>query len=69
MSDRALLDRFDYNPNVDDVGKGAMLLIRDAAKTLATMIDAAPGDARCLALAITNLEQAVMWANKGISRA
>ena len=43
--------------------------IRDAAGQLAKlMAHLAPGETRELSLALTNLEQAVMWANAAIAR-
>ena len=42
--------------------------IRDLAKTLAHFIDETCPDSREKSLAITNLEQAVMWANAAIAR-
>lgn len=42
--------------------------IREKAKELAYLIDELVPDGREKALAQTNLEQAVMWANAGIAR-
>jgi hypothetical protein len=42
--------------------------IRDKAKDLAYLIELAVPESREKALAYTNLEQAVMWANAGIAR-
>jgi hypothetical protein len=42
--------------------------IRNAAKNLAYLIDQACPDSREKSLALTNLEQAVMWANASIAR-
>ena len=42
--------------------------IRDKAKELAYIIDEVCGPTRERALAMTNLEQAVMWANAGVAR-
>jgi hypothetical protein len=42
--------------------------IRKAGHDLARLIDGHVPDSREKSLAITNLEQAVMWANAGIAR-
>lgn len=42
--------------------------IREKAKELATVIDELCPNSREKALAMTNLEQAVMWANASIAR-
>jgi hypothetical protein len=42
--------------------------IRDLAKVLVTHIQAAVPEGREKALAITKVEEAVMWANAGIAR-
>lgn len=42
--------------------------IRDKAKELAEMIVELAPESREQSLALTNLEQAVMWANAGIAR-
>ena len=43
-------------------------LIRDKAKELSYLIDGNVPNSREKSLAITNLEQAVFWANAGIAR-
>jgi len=42
--------------------------IRSKAKELAYLIDASEKDCREKALAMTNLDQVVFWANAGIAR-
>ena len=42
--------------------------LRDAAKTLALHIDRECSDSREKSLAVTKLEEAVMWANAAIAR-
>lgn len=42
--------------------------IREMAKELAELIDEKVPNSREKALAMTNLEQAVMWANAGVAR-
>ena len=41
--------------------------IRDTAKSLAVLVNAACPESREKALALTNLQQAVMWANAAIA--
>lgn len=43
-------------------------VIRDSAKGLAYLIDEVVPDSREKSLAITKLEECVMWANAGIAR-
>lgn len=42
--------------------------IRDRAKELAMLIDTVVPDCRERSIAITKLEEAVMWANVGVAR-
>lgn len=42
--------------------------LREKAKDLATMIQAVVPDCREKSLAITRLEEVIMWANAGIAR-
>ncbi|MGM1047615.1 MAG: DUF7681 family protein [Bacillota bacterium] len=42
--------------------------IRDKAKELAYLIDAEVPNSREKSLALTNLEQAIMWANAAVAR-
>jgi len=42
--------------------------LRDAAKEFAFLIDECVPDSREKSVAMTNLEQVVMWANAGIAR-
>lgn len=59
--------RFTYHaPKGDQVDRYGS--IRDKARELAEHINATVPESREKALAFTNLEQAVMWANAGIAR-
>lgn len=60
-------NRFTYHPPKGDQTEryGA---IRDLAKHLAELITKATPASREQSLALTNLEQAVMWANAAIAR-
>lgn len=44
------------------------VMIRDAAKALATLLAASCPPGRELSLALTHLEETVMWANASIAR-
>jgi hypothetical protein len=62
-----LTKRFTYHPPKGDQAT-RYELIRDAAKDFAAVIDDHAPDSREKSLAMTHLEQAVMWANAGIAR-
>jgi len=67
MDAKELETRFTYHaPHGDQLER--YTLIRDTAKTLAATIAAKTPESREQALALTNLEQAVMWANAAIAR-
>ncbi len=59
--------RFTYHPPHGDQPRRFML-IRDAALQLADLIVSNTPDSREQSLAITKLEEAVMWANAAIAR-
>lgn len=60
-------NRFTYHqPKAEDVKKFPM--IRDMAKDLAYIIDELVPNGREKSLAMTKLEEVVMWANAGIAR-
>lgn len=57
---------FKYHaPNPDQIDRYEV--IRAEARTLARVIESACPDSREKALALTNLQQAVMWANASIA--
>ena len=58
---------FTYQPPKGDQPE-RYIKIRDAAKNFAFLIDECVPDSREKSVAMTNLEQVVMWANAGISR-
>lgn len=59
---------FTYHPPPDEHTIGIYECIRSEGKNLAiTFVDLCP-PSRELSLALTNLEQAVMWANAAIAR-
>ena len=62
-----LKNRFTYHPPFGDQTK-RYEEIRDNAFALAELIDKLCPDGREKALAITNLEEVVMWANAAIAR-
>jgi hypothetical protein len=68
MSDILRIDIFRIHDQPLDLDKkGAINEIKENAMLLYDLINTCEGDAHCLALAKTNLEQAVMWAVKGIT--
>lgn len=58
---------FTYHPPKDDQPE-RYVAIRAKAKELATLYAELVPSSRELAVALTNLEQSVMWANAGIAR-
>ena len=60
-------NRFKYHSPKDDQ-PARYEAIRAKAKELATLIVGSSPNSREQSLAITNLEQAIMWANAGIAR-
>lgn len=68
MDDETITRNFTYQqPTPDEVE--VMTSLRILAKALALRINADVPEGREKALAITNLEQSIMWANAGIVRA
>lgn len=59
--------RFTYHAPKDDQ-LDRYTTLRDAGKLLAGIIDRNVPESREKALAFTNLEQAIMWANSAIAR-
>ena len=55
-----------HTPKVDQVGR--YISIREKAKELAYMIDELCPESRERSLAMTKLEECVMWANAAIAR-
>ena len=53
---------------VNEMQVAHMQALRDSAKELATMIEAMVPEGREKSLAYTRVEEAVFWANAGISR-
>ena len=67
MDQGDLNNRFTYHtPDSEQIPK--YQVIRDRALGLAELINAACPESREKSLAVTNLEQAVMWANASIAR-
>ena len=67
MQQADLDNRFTYHPPKDgqaEIYKG----IRDAGRELAELVDQAAPESREKSLAVTHIEQAVMWANAAIAR-
>jgi hypothetical protein len=67
MDSKDLENRFTYHAPKE--GQPVIFLeIRGKAWNLARVVDAAMPDCREKSLAITKLEEAVMWANAGVAR-
>ena len=64
-----LENRFKYHPALDSETVSKHSSIRNECHALAMFInDVIPGDSREKSLAITKLEEAMMWANAAIAR-
>lgn len=64
---KELNTRFTYHPPKGDQQE-RYVKIRDQGKTLAEVISELTPSSREQALALTSLEQAIMWANAAIAR-
>lgn len=67
MTDDELLTRFTYHPPKGDQAE-RYGLIRDHGRRLAELIDEECPESREKSLALTKVEEAVMWANAAIAR-
>jgi len=67
MNKSELAKRFSYHPP-HPVLVNVFLKIREEAKSLAFTLNANCPESRELSLAMTKLEEAVMWANAAIAR-
>ena len=65
--DGDMAHRFTYHAPTPEQPK-VYQLVRDLAHLLALTVEAATFPSRERSLALTNIEQAVMWANAGIAR-
>lgn len=63
-----LKNRFDYHPPKDQETIKNHEDIRDRAYSFALVLDEIVPDSREKAVAITKIEEAMMWANAGIAR-
>jgi hypothetical protein len=63
-----LENRFTYHPPHDNRDVELYQQIRNAGLQFALIIDDAAKESRELSLAITHIEEAVMWANAAIAR-
>lgn len=61
-------NRFDFHPATTAEKRGDHTSVREACKRLAHFLDANVPSGREKSLAITNLEQSMMWANAAIAR-
>lgn len=60
--------RFTYHPPAGHEEVGAYMTIREHALNYAEMLDEMCPDSREKSIAITKLEEVVMWANASIAR-
>lgn len=60
--------RFDYHPPRDDATRDRHEAVREVLKVAATALNMTVPDGREKSLAITALEEAMMWANAAIAR-
>lgn len=63
-----LANRFTYHPPPTPERVKAHVDIRNAGHELASLIDSLVPDSREKSLAVTAIEEAVMWANAGLAR-
>lgn len=66
MADDKIAKRFESKIFTDD-SKSASIIIRDSIIFAAQNIDAQVPDGKEKSLALTKLEEALMWSNKGIA--
>lgn len=67
MDTKDIDNRFTYHPPKEGQAE-RYITIRDAAKSLAELLNEECPDSREKSLAITHLEDCVMWANASIAR-
>ena len=63
-----MINRFSYHAPKDDITKHNHEIIREQCLKLTSYINSCVPDGREKALAITKLEEVMMWANAGIAR-
>lgn len=68
MLNPELARRFDHHPPKDRETVHKHECTREAARGFATQINAAVPEGREKSLALTKIEEAMMWANAGIAR-
>lgn len=68
MDSADIRNRFNYHPPKDDQTKRAHETVRRMCLNLADDIDTLVPEGREKSLAITKLEEVMMWANAGIAR-
>lgn len=68
MDAKDLETRFTFHPVTDELQVERYKKVRSVAGAFAGLLNAICPDGRELSLAITHLEEVVMWANAGIAR-
>lgn len=67
MTDEELRHRFTYHPPTGDKVQRHQQ-VREAGRALAELVDGITYDCREKSLALTHVEEVVMWANAAIAR-
>jgi len=67
MEPRDMDNRFTYHPPSEEKAV-KHVQIREHGRTLAELIDGMVPDGREKSLALTKIEEAIMWANAGLAR-
>lgn len=68
MDTNDLINRFGFHPATDDITKARHEAVRDGCLALAIEINDLAPEGREKSLAITHLEESMMWANAAIAR-
>lgn len=68
MTPRDIAHRFDYHPADSDEKRDAHATVRASCRALADDLDERLPDGREKNLALTNVEQAMFWANAAVAR-
>jgi hypothetical protein len=68
FSEKDLADRFNYHPPKSEERRQAHQTVREECLLLARQLNGILPDGREKALAVTNLEQVMFWANAALAR-
>jgi hypothetical protein len=67
LEESKIINNFVYHPPKDGQA-GKFIMIRDSTRELALLINQLVPDSREKTIAISKIEESVMWANAGIAR-